>query len=56
MTRAETHSLVNAASVDFQSRVRLGDARQTRFRAEDGQDLDLRDLESPVELREQEKA
>lgn len=47
-----THHIVDAAGIDLESRVCLGDASQTRLGTENREDLDLRDLETPVELCE----
>lgn len=46
-----THHVVYAAGVDLQSGVRLCDARQAGLGTEDREDLDLRDLQAPVELQ-----
>lgn len=47
----EAHLLVDRASVDVEPRVRLGDLLQAWLGAEDAQELDLRHVEAPVELR-----
>ena len=52
--QGRTHHIVDAAGVDLESRVRLGDASQTGLGTKNREDLDLRNLETPVELCEAE--